>query len=82
MYLALWLQIMGGAINDFGPMLIISFITQEITYVKDSKGNIVEGDPVSTIVHVWILMIFILKNGIDWMFPLMTFLEIYKEFKK
>ena len=47
MYLALWLQIMGGAINDFGPMLIISFITQEITYVKDSKGNIVEGDPVS-----------------------------------
>ena len=31
---------------DQGPVLVVSFTAQQIVCVKDSKGAIVEGDPV------------------------------------
>lgn len=36
-----------GKIMEQGPVLIITFQTQQIMALRDSKGNIVEGDPVS-----------------------------------
>lgn len=35
---------------DQGPVLIITFQTQQIMTVKDAKGKVVEGDPVSVAV--------------------------------
>jgi import inner membrane translocase subunit TIM44 len=35
-----------GKMMESGPVLIITFQTQQIMVVRDSKGNIVEGDPV------------------------------------
>lgn len=32
---------------EHGPVLVISFQTQQIIYVQNSKGDIVEGDAVS-----------------------------------
>ena len=31
-----------------GPVLLITFLAQQIMVVRNSKGEIVEGDPVST----------------------------------
>jgi mitochondrial import inner membrane translocase subunit tim44 len=36
-----------GKMMDQGPVLVITFQTQQIMCLKDSNGNIVEGDPVS-----------------------------------
>ncbi len=32
---------------DQGPVLVISFNAQQVMAVRDSKGAVVEGDPVS-----------------------------------
>lgn len=32
-----------------GPVLIITFQTQQIMCVRDGSGNVVEGDPVSIV---------------------------------
>lgn len=32
---------------DQGPVLIITFHAQLVTLIKDQKGEVVEGDPVS-----------------------------------
>lgn len=34
-----------------GPVLIITFQSQQIMVVKDQKNNVVEGDPVSFITY-------------------------------
>lgn len=46
-----------GKIMEQGPILVISFTSQQIMCVKDSKGNIVEGDPdkVLRVNYVWVL---------------------------
>lgn len=36
-----------GKMMEQGPVLIITFQTQQIMCVRDAKGNVVEGDPVS-----------------------------------
>ena len=36
-----------GKMMEQGPVLIITFQTQQIMVVRDSKGAVVEGDPVS-----------------------------------
>ena len=32
---------------DQGPVLVISFVTEQIVYVEDARGNLVEGNKVS-----------------------------------
>lgn len=39
-----------GKMMEQGPVLIITFQTQQIMTVKDAKGKVVEGDPVSVAV--------------------------------
>ena len=41
------LQLMAGKMMEQGPVLVISFNAQQIMVVYDSKGKVVEGDPVS-----------------------------------
>jgi hypothetical protein len=42
-------QIAAGKMMEQGPMLVISFIAQQIMCVRDKKGQLIEGDPVSFI---------------------------------
>lgn len=46
-----------GKVMDQGPVLIISFTSQQVMCVKDSAGNVVEGDPdkVMRVTYVWVL---------------------------
>lgn len=46
-----------GKVIDQGPVLIISFITQQIMCVRDSKNTIIEGDPekVLRVSYIWVL---------------------------
>ena len=38
-----------GKIMDQGPVLIITFQAQVVMVIRSSKGEVVEGDPVSSI---------------------------------
>ncbi|CAG2162014.1 unnamed protein product [Oppiella nova] len=46
-----------GKIMENGPVLIITFQAQQISCVKDSKGNVIEGDPekILRVHYVWVL---------------------------
>ena len=46
-----------GKVMDQGPVLIISFQSQQIMCVRDAKNNVVEGDPekVMRVNYVWVL---------------------------
>ncbi|CRK96766.1 CLUMA_CG009971, isoform A [Clunio marinus] len=46
-----------GKVMEQGPVLIITFQAQQIMCVRDSKGNVVEGDPekVMRVSYVWVL---------------------------
>lgn len=46
-----------GKMMDQGPILVISFTSQQILSVKDGKGKVVEGDPekVLRVNYVWVL---------------------------
>lgn len=50
-------EIVGGTKVDQGPVLVISFQSQQIMYVENSRGDVVEGDPdrVMLVHHVWAL---------------------------
>lgn len=50
-------EIMTGKIMDPGPVLVINFTAQQIMTVRNSKGEVVEGDPdkVMRIIYVWAL---------------------------
>jgi import inner membrane translocase subunit TIM44 len=43
------LQLAAGKMMEQGPVLIISFTSQQIMLVRNSKGDIVEGDPVGNL---------------------------------
>ena len=45
-------DIQGGAKVDMGPVLVIRFQTQQLMYVVNSKGDVVEGDAVSYFILV------------------------------
>jgi len=32
---------------EMGPVLVVNFQAQQIAYIADAKGKLVEGDPVS-----------------------------------
>ena len=40
-----------------GPVLVITFNAQQINVVRNSKGDVVEGDPnkIVRVIHVWAL---------------------------
>lgn len=46
-----------GKVMDQGPVLVITFQTQQIMCVRDSKHNVIEGDPnkVMRVSYVWVL---------------------------
>lgn len=46
-----------GKMMDQGPVLVISFQTQQIMCLRDSKGKVIEGDPekVLRVTYVWVL---------------------------
>ncbi|XP_017779867.1 PREDICTED: mitochondrial import inner membrane translocase subunit TIM44 [Nicrophorus vespilloides] len=46
-----------GKVMDQGPVLIITFTSQQIMCVKDASGGLVEGDPekVMRVSYVWVL---------------------------
>lgn len=46
-----------GKVMDQGPVLIISFTSQQVMAVRDSNGNVVEGDPqkIMRVNYVWVL---------------------------
>ncbi|KAK2179725.1 hypothetical protein NP493_475g00022 [Ridgeia piscesae] len=48
-------DIVAGKIMEQGPVLVMSFNAQQVIVVRDSKGNVVEGDPdkIMKIFHVW-----------------------------
>lgn len=46
-----------GKVMDQGPVLIITFTSQQIMVVRNSKGAVVEGDPdkIMRVTYVWVL---------------------------
>ncbi|KAL1131944.1 hypothetical protein AAG570_011555 [Ranatra chinensis] len=50
-------DLMIGKVMDQGPVLVISFTSQQILCIRDKNGNIVEGDPekVLRVYYVWVL---------------------------
>jgi len=43
----LYCQLVAGKMMEQGPVLVVSFTSQEINIVHDATGRVVEGDPVS-----------------------------------
>ena len=41
-------QVVAGKMMEQGPVVVISFQAQQIMCVRNMKGDVVEGDPVST----------------------------------
>jgi import inner membrane translocase subunit TIM44 len=52
------LEVVGGKIMDQGPVLIISFTAQQILYVTNSEGKVIEGDKdrIKRVNHIWVLL--------------------------
>ena len=46
-----------GKMMDQGPVLIITFTSQQILCVRDAKENVIEGDPnkIMRVNYVWVL---------------------------
>lgn len=46
-----------GKVMEQGPILVITFVAQQIMCVRDKSNNVVEGDPekVMRVNHVWVL---------------------------
>jgi import inner membrane translocase subunit TIM44 len=46
-----------GKMMEQGPVLVITFMAQQILCVRDTKGTVVEGDPdkVMRVMYVWVL---------------------------
>ena len=51
------LDIVASKLMDNGPVLIVRFVAQQIIYVTDSKGKVVEGEKekIKRVHHVWAL---------------------------
>lgn len=44
-----------GKMMEQGPVLVISFQAQQISYVADSKGNVIEGDPDKVVQNTYVM---------------------------
>ena len=51
------LDLVMGKMMEQGPVLVITFTSQQILCVRDKSGKVVEGDPekVMRIAYVWVL---------------------------
>ncbi|XP_047521264.1 mitochondrial import inner membrane translocase subunit TIM44 [Pieris napi] len=51
------IELVMGKMMDQGPVLVITFQSQQIMCVRDSKNNVIEGDPdkVMRVNYVWVL---------------------------
>jgi hypothetical protein len=52
-------QIVGGKIMEQGPVLIVTFVAQQIIYVEDTSGKVIEGDKVRNLLSSDLKMIII-----------------------
>ena len=44
-------QLVAAKIMEMGPVLVVTFQAQQIAYISDANGKVVEGDPVSFTNH-------------------------------
>lgn len=44
-----------GKMMDQGPVLVVTFHAQQLSYVLDSKGNVVEGDPDKIVQNTYVM---------------------------
>jgi len=49
------LELAMGKMTEQGPVLVFTFHAQQVTYVTDSKGNVVEGDPDKIIQNTYVM---------------------------
>lgn len=51
------IELVMGKMMDQGPVLVITFQSQQIMCVRDGKNNVIEGDPdkVMRVNYVWVL---------------------------
>uniref|UniRef100_A0A6G1S7N3 Mitochondrial import inner membrane translocase subunit TIM44 n=1 Tax=Aceria tosichella TaxID=561515 RepID=A0A6G1S7N3_9ACAR len=49
------LELAMGKMMEQGPVLVFTFHAQQISYVTDSKGNIVEGDPDKIVQNTYVM---------------------------
>lgn len=49
------LELAMGKIMEQGPVLVFTFQAQQVSYVTDSKGNIVEGDPDKIVQNTYVM---------------------------
>lgn len=51
------LDLVMGKMMEQGPVLVITFTSQQILCVRDKSGKVVEGDPekVMRVAYVWVL---------------------------
>ena len=47
---------------EMGPVLVINFQAQQIAYIADANGKVVEGDPVSYDNHFLVFIVILLRN--------------------
>jgi hypothetical protein len=50
---------------EIGPVLVVSFQAQQIAYIADANGKVIEGDPVSFYNHFNLnsfFFLFLLRN--------------------
>ena len=43
---------------EMGPVLVVTFQAQQIAYIADSNGKVVEGDPVSHSLYLFSSILF------------------------
>ena len=53
----MWTFVITRLVLFQGPVLVITFLSQQIMAVRDAKGIVVEGDPekVLRVMYVWVL---------------------------
>ena len=42
-----FVQLVAAKIMEMGPVLVVNFQAQQIAYIADANGKVIEGDPVS-----------------------------------
>ena len=43
-----FVQLVAAKIMEMGPVLVVNFQAQQIAYIADANGKVIEGDPVSS----------------------------------
>lgn len=46
-YVGFVLKLVAAKIMEMGPVLVVTFQAQQIAYIADANGKVIEGDPVS-----------------------------------